>query len=679
MSHETDFLIHTAPAFEQKKLHRRHYFTVGLLAVVGLVGLVVVWTAINVGLMATALLDGRDRLLEAKTAVENFSFDTAKVSLDAAEVDFTKAGKNLDRISWLKVFPWVGPQVTAAQVLFDSSSDLFAIVDQIADLGSDLARLIGAAEITAGEAKDVLPLRYDDMSPATKRIVLQRINGAAPDLALAAEQAGLIKKGLEDLGEVPEPMGTVVRKIDATLSEVYDGLSLAATTARIIPAFAGLGEEKNFLLLLENNTEMRPAGGFIGTYGILRIEDGEIRELTLKDSYLLDNAADPFYSLEPPAPLKKYLGADKWYFRDSNWSPDFSVSARNAISMFTNEVLSIPVEQRSSIQEPLSFDGVIALTPTFVADLLKITGPITIDGQTFSTDNIADELEYQVEVAFQENGMPYAQRKDIVTSLFNEMKAKIFDLPFSAWGPVASAINKNLIDKQIVLFSNSSLEAEEVIRQAGWGGVVENSGGDFLMVADASLAALKTDPKILRTISYTINPAGSGHFIGKVTLHYEHQGEFDWKTTRYRTYTRIYVPLGSELIGGTGMMADDKLKNPSGTVGTIDVGQELGLTVFGAFISIEPGESGELSFEYYLPTTVLSQINAFNDYSLQVVKQIGIAESGLTTELNFGKKVLSAWPSELEHFWGDETYSGSFGLEKDLEIGAKLEYLQLEY
>ena len=665
--HNPQFLTEIESLPAQKKHQRRRSFFIGFIVVVMVVGVLAIWTAINAGLMATSLLDGRDRLLEAKDSVETLSFDQAKESLDQAEISFEKANKHLQRIGWLKVLPWLGPQVEASEQVLNVSSDLFKLVDQIADLGADVVRLVGEAKQSTGGTNEILPLRYDELSPETKRIVLQRINGAAPDLALAAEQAKMILVELQDMEDVPEPMGLVVRKLDGFLSDAYETLSLAATASRLIPAFTGLGDEKNFLILLENNSEMRPAGGFIGTYGILRIEDGEIRELTLKDSYLLDSAADPTYNATPPAPLQKYLSANKWYFRDSNWSPDFPVSARNAISMFTNEVLSIPVEARSNIQEPLSFDGVIAFTPTFVADLLKITGPIVVGDQTFSADNILDTLKYQVEKAFAENGIPYAQRKDIITSLLNETKTKIFDLSLAEWTPFFQALKNNLETKQMVLFSSFSIEAEEVIKKAGWGGVVEPGGGDFLMVVDANLASLKTDPQVERSISYSLEKSEAGRFIGKVNIHYNHLGGFDWKTTRYRTYTRIYVPRGSELIGGSGMLLDDKLKNPSGAVGVIDVGQELGATVFGAFISIEPGESRDLSFEYYLPAAV-SDLVENGGYSLAVDKQSGTLGQALTLDLNFGKKVAGAEPAETQSAWGDKIYGLETVLDTDKEF-----------
>ncbi|HBR80031.1 MAG: hypothetical protein UX09_C0047G0004 [Candidatus Uhrbacteria bacterium GW2011_GWE2_45_35] len=630
---------------------------------------VVIWTAVNAGLMATSLLDGRDRLFEAKGAIETLDFAGAEVSLDQAEVDFDQAGKHLRRISWLKVLPWIGPQVKAADEVFKISSNLFEIVDKISGLGSELTRLASEASDTASA---IAPLRYDELSPTTKRILLQRLNGAAPDLALMAEQTKLVKEELKDFSDVPEPMGLIIRKLEGFLDEAYSTLTLASTAARIIPAFTGLGQEKTFLLLLENNAELRPAGGFIGAYGILKIEDGEIKELTLKDSYLLDSAADPYYFAVPPEPLQQYLSTEKWYFRDSNWSPDFPTAARQAIRMFTGEVLSIPVEEREFIQEPLSFDGVIAFTPSFVSDLLTFTGPIMIGGQEFSADNILDTLEYQVEVAFRDTGIPYEQRKEIITDLFNEMKTRIFDQPLSRWGPVVDALEENLQEKQIVLFSNSSTEAEEVIRKANWGGVVETGDKDFLMVVDANLASLKTNPQVFRNIKYEITPTTNGRFVGKVTITYDHQGGFDWKTTRYRTYTRIYVPYGSELFNFSGSLADDKIKSPSGVSGTLDVEQELGSTVFGTFISIEPGQSRDLVFEFYLAKPVQTAIESGN-YTLVVDKQIGAAENGLTTELNFGKKVRSADPAEPQYLWGDSIYSGSFGLAGDLVINVSVE------
>jgi hypothetical protein len=117
-------------------------------------------------------------------------------------------------------------------------------------------------------------------------------------------------------------------------------------------------------------------------------------------------------------------------------------------------------------------------------------------------------------------------------------------------------------------------------------------------------------------------------------------------------------------------MIDDKLHDASGAEGPVDVAPELGLTSFGAFISIEPGETRSLAFEYKLSDAVVSSIEAGN-YSLREIKQVGAQNNRLTLTLAFGKKVASASVPEAREDWGDSAYHLVTTLDRDLafEIG----------
>ena len=152
---------------------------------------------------------------------------------------------------------------------------------------------------------------------------------------------------------------------------------------------------------------------------------------------------------------------------------------------------------------------------------------------------------------------------------------------------------------------------------------------------------------------------------------HDHQGEFDWKTSRYRTYTRIYVPLGSELISSEGSLANDKLKNPDLNPGTVDVTEELDLTVFGTFTSIEPGETRTLSFEYQLPDSVTEAIDQ-DLYQLEVIKQIGAADHNLNLEFDFDKTIKAAYPGEEPDQFGDDLYRLSTKLDQDMQVTIEL-------
>src|SRR5205814_2502742 len=113
-----------------------------------------------------------------------------------------------------------------------------------------------------------------------------------------------------------------------------DAIEQLPTVRRIyalVPAaqFAlGLDRPRTYLLLGENDRELRATGGFIGTAGTLTIDRGQVSSFDYGSSYSFDDqvAAPP-----PPRPLQRYLGISRWYLRDSNWWPDFPSSAEQAL------------------------------------------------------------------------------------------------------------------------------------------------------------------------------------------------------------------------------------------------------------------------------------------------------------------------------------------------------------
>src|SRR3989338_2761080 len=136
---------------------------------------------------------------------------------------------------------------------------------------------------------------------------------------------------------------------------------------------------------------------------------------------------------------------------------------------------------------------------------------------------------------------------------------------------------------------------------------------------------------------------------------YNQKRKFDWKTTRYRTYTRVYLPLGSRLIRSSGSWLNDKTQNPTKAVGSVDQVDELGFTSFGAFTSVEPGEQNILVFEFQPSVEVIEQIES-GQYDLTVLKQPGSQNNALTIDLDFDKNVTHARPSEDAQQWVDDRY-----------------------
>ncbi|MBI5222156.1 MAG: DUF4012 domain-containing protein [Candidatus Magasanikbacteria bacterium] len=388
----------------------------------------------------------------------------------------------------------------------------------------------------------------------------------------------------------------------------------------LAPAFLGFSRPMTYLLLFQNNTELRPGGGFIGAYAVIRFDNGKTQLIKVEGTEVLDKNTPADWKPEPPAILKKHLKVDRWYFRDANWSPDFAESAKKALELYQGE-------GGTAVGE---IDAVVGITPTMVEELLKISGPVVADGIEFTSDNATEKLEYEVEYGYDEKGLHFLERKNILQPL---MKAFLNKLKLTGWSNLREylgVLRKSFEEKQLLVYSPDP-ELQKMLDQNDWSGRVKSAAGDYLLWVDANLAALKTDHAIERNLNYEITPRPDGGFAAKVEMTYNHKGKFDWRTSRYRAYARVYAPLGSELISASGTMKWDRSFGP----GEVDQGEELSKKWFGAFIAIEPGQTGRLSFSYLLPDTISEQIKS-GLYTLFVQKQLGLPEMGLTVDVKFG-------------------------------------------
>jgi len=424
----------------------------------------------------------------------------------------------------------------------------------------------------------------------------------------------------------------------------------------LTPHILGFRRPQTILVLFQNNTELRPGGGFIGSYAVVRIDRGKVRVIKTEGSENLDWQAPEDWRVEPPAPLKEKLGVDRWYFRDSNWSPDWTESARRALEFY----------QAEGGVGGNEITMVVALTPTVLEELLRLTGPVTVDGISFGADNVTEELEYEVEVGYRERNIPKAERKALIGRLMQAVFARASAVAFTNLTKHIEVVNLLVDEKQILAYATDA-EAQSLIDKHGLAGRVEDVPGDYLMWVDANLGALKTDHAIKREMRYEIR-----EMVGKASMMYTHQGGFDWRTTRYRTYTRIFVPLGAEI---TAVIITGK----SGKVlasEEVDQGQELGKQWFGAFITVEPGEMVEAQFIYRLPSTISDHIKN-GSYTLFVQKQLGTIAHGLTLDLDFDTPITAATPGEEEREWGDAKYRVTSDLREDREFAVSLKHTNI--
>jgi hypothetical protein len=673
VTYDNNFLERIEPEDVQQAHARKKWFK-RILALAGM--LVLVWAivlSIAVGQIVASIIDAKDVLVEAQDQVEHMQFEEVKTSLENANTYFAQASTASTVLRTVEWVPYLGSHVKSLRLGFDAAEQIIEVFIELSDIGAELVRLSGYAEeeLAALDGTEH-EITFDSLSAQTRRTILERLSTTSSDILLAKTRLTLAREELESIDQTIlfSSYRNLINVILGKLYEAEGQLDTLVIVSSVVPELAGVDAEQTILLQFLNNTELRPGGGFIGTYGIAKVKDGDLVSLQTEDVYNLDRLTEGLITTAAPSPLQQYNNTQIWYFRDANWSPDFAISSYKSIERFVAEVDVLSEEQKASIPTARSINAVLGFTPTAVADLLEVIGDITVSGQTFTPENMADALEYQVEYAYVQQGIPEAQRKAILADMVEEVKTRLYALSLADWMRVMEVLQNSVENKQIALYSNNQ-EIEELLIHAGWAGRVVPNTPDHLMVVDANLASLKSDPAVDRHITYEINKNTQGEYVGTVTVDYHHAGTFDWKTTRYRTYTRLHVPLGSELIAVHGSLANDKIQNPSRAEGVIDVFEDLEMQVFAAFTSVEPGQDGQLQFEFLLAPEVVEAIHN-QSYQLEVFKQMGSTDYALTLDLDFDKNVTHATPGEDQDNWGDDVYSLNTYLEQDTVISISL-------
>jgi hypothetical protein len=368
----------------------------------------------------------------------------------------------------------------------------------------------------------------------------------------------------------------------------------------VVDSLAAKLTEKNdkvwtFMLLLQNNMELRPGGGFLGQYAIIKVKNGEVISSEFEDANLLDQRIKA--EIPTPYPFERMMQLKKWKFRDSNFSPDFPTNVEKAKYFYR------------LAGGGGNFDGVIAINATVFNDILELTGPIIVPGYSaeFNSNNGFLKLEEVVEKQYIMNPeLDTQNRKAIMKKMTPIVIEKLFRL--GNISKLAELAHKELRNKNIQInFSDSS--SQSLASSVYWDGkVAADWNGDYLMVVDANMGALKTDYYIKRSINYEIDFNGEKP-VATLNMVYKNTAPYgDWRTSDYHSYFRIYVPQGSKVLERQ-MISPPIAKD------------ELGKTYFGSILHVLIGGETNVMVKYELPDTI-----AKDNYRLLIQKQSGVGD-----------------------------------------------------
>lgn len=208
-------------------------------------------------------------------------------------------------------------------------------------------------------------LDWQKMTPVNGRFDVSPLESSSPTIVAAANTVELTHARLSDIdasGLFPE-VARPLAEATETLDDLRQTLNTAADTSQILPAMMGATGPRNYLILIQNNAEIRATGGLPGSLAVLHVEDGQIR-LEAQSTGSAMGRFNPAVVVDPVQTqiYSKRLGT---FISDVNLTPDFPTAAKTAKSMWEAKYGS-PV------------DGVIAVDPVVLAHILEASGPLAV-------------------------------------------------------------------------------------------------------------------------------------------------------------------------------------------------------------------------------------------------------------------------------------------------------------
>lgn len=453
------------------------------------------------------------------------------------------------------------------------------------------------------------------------------------------------------------------------LQEIGVVSNLFENTSDALPYLLGFNGTRTYLILFQNNMEIRPGGGFIGSYAIAQLKNGSPISFVVSDVYDADGKMK--IALAPPFALQRYLGATHWFLRDSNYDVDFERDGASATSLLQDETGQ-------------HVDGVIAIDTDFMKSIIGDFGQVYVPGynMTVTPSNFYQITESQSEDGFFPGSR---QKKAFLEALFD---ALILHMQVAKNIPVVSilqTIGDSVIQKHLLFtFSQPAVEKLFTVNDLSdslWDDRTNdnNTFPDTLGVIDANLGANKANLYVKRTIEQMATFMQNGDLQEKVTVNYMNtsnsQSSFGGI---YKDYVRFLVPGNATLqdvaIDGQIVQITPAITNP--VVFTqpgftppsqleIESSQQEGKTLYGLLLIVSQGSSKTVTITYTINHAVDMTQPAFT-YDLRLFKQPGAQNDPYSLLVAYPNQFNPVITDSLTNVGGKLAYNSTLSKDEDM-------------
>lgn len=537
---------------------------------------------------------------DIKEDIASLNFENMNSNAEVISQNLDKIDENLSRIYWIF-------QLTSQQNTYNNISQLLQGTTYALDSVQDFT---GGLTPLAMYIKEFQPsIGFGGSSDITNsreyREYLEKIDSHSYNIKEGIYKISLAQNLIEgvEINKMPKFLQDKVLYYKNLIDSTSNTVKPLGNITQFLPDLLGVNERKRYLILLQNDGEIRSTGGWISSYSVVGLEGGQIRELFVDDIYNADGTLKvQGKTYKAPNSMVRALGDTPYSFSLVNWDPNLDTV------MTSSEQFIYDLGKGDDI------DGIITIDTMFLQKLLDKWGGIEVPGESeiITSDNLYGKI-FEMHSEF----TPGSSRKStFLAELANQVITKIFSSNYEGYKDIADVISSSLDEKHLQATFKNTL-ARSYFDTNNWDGNIDTKYLNTPIDIDWNWGANKANLYLKKnyTLEIDIKDENTIDYTYQIAVQNESTQDV-YPQGQYTNYVRIYLPQNAQVTGIKGIV-DNKY----------DIYSESGYKIIGGWFNTPIGKINTLEISYRLSNDSavfpIKKENSFLSLDLNIYKQPG--------------------------------------------------------
>ncbi len=429
------------------------------------------------------------------------------------------------------------------------------------------------------------------------------------------------------------------KAINSYSQNLANRTSNALQLASLLTDITGAAGEKKYLVLVTDNTQLRPGGGQIAAFALLIFKDGKLQNINFENIAKADDLLKE--KIPPPKNLSDNLGLKQLYLKDANFTPDMSANSVAAQDIFKKETGA-------------AVDGVVVFDLDFITTLLQKSGNVKFANREINSKNFLQNYMSASDPAF----LPTISQ-NVLQNLLQQLTS---NANFDLYGQIEQ-VGRALAEKHLLASASGDIISPYIKAKhfdnalppfnfdpAG----TNNQTHDFLSLSETNINPNKANYYLERKISYQVSTTTNNQLLSNLKITYTNKSAQD----NYNQFLTVFAPKGA-------LLEDVQVQQVS-KIADAKVEETNNLTSFSSAISVPPNSTTEVIFSYALNKSL--KVDQMPTFALYIQKQPGTQNDPFTFTLNLPASV------QVDSVNGDSKEKGAQNLKIETDLSTDRQF-----